>query len=514
MNMLSWNVRGLLSSRTRLKRLLRRERIRFALIIEPMLTSDRLSSLNQELGFSNGYASLETKIWLFWSTDFELDIMADTDQFVCSRVLYKPWQFSFIYVAVYGKYSRAERTSLWQQLSSLLESSAPFILGGDFNVISSISEYRGDALPDKNNIGDFSSFIHDNNLLDLPVTGSLYTWHGRRTTGAVWKRLDRFLLNSHCRDSFTEVQIQVLARTTSDHAPLVFTATNNSMSCPKQFRFQRMWLSHPDFKLVVRQNWSLPADGGGMRALAYKLKRLKIALKVWNKEIFGNVFDRVKVLEAGVAAAKHTYASNPSEESRASLHALQADLLMALKQEECFWRQKARIKWLREGDANTRYFHAVVKDRHRRQRISSVKNSGLLLTTQEDIQQEAVNFYTTLFSAEDCPGSSALVDCLSSGLTDREAQSLLAPLSREEVKEAVWKLDPDSAAGPDGFSGVFYRDCWDLVHEDVFWAVQDFFVGVPIPRAMASAQIVLIPKKSNPDSFADYRPYLPVHFHQ
>lgn len=34
----------------------------------------------------------------------------------------------------------------------------------------------------------------------------------------------------------------------------------------------------------------------------------------------------------------------------------------------------------------------------------------------------------------------------------------------------------------------------------------DFFVGALVPRAISSAQIVLIPKKLVPITFADYRP--------
>ncbi|XP_019151720.1 PREDICTED: uncharacterized protein LOC109148364, partial [Ipomoea nil] len=37
-------------------------------------------------------------------------------------------------------------------------------------------------------------------------------------------------------------------------------------------------------------------------------------------------------------------------------------------------------------------------------------------------------------------------------------------------------------------------------------AALDFYAGVPVPRAISSAQIVLIPKKCNPDTFADFRP--------
>ncbi|XP_031100721.1 uncharacterized protein LOC116004702 [Ipomoea triloba] len=454
-----------------------------------------------------GFASEKTKVWLFWSDSFEVDIEIDNEQFIFCNVSFVPWQFNFSFIAVYAKHTRADRAHLWRQLNELIDDTKPILLGGDFNVISSIAEYRGNASPDLGSISDFSEFINDSSLIDLATLGNQYTWHGVRNTGDVWKRLDRFLMTPAWRDYLSEIRIIVHARTTSDHSPILLCGDNANVSCPKQFRFQSMWTTHHGFLEEVRSNWSLPADGGGMRALAFKLKRLKQALRSWNRDIFGNVFDRIKNHENLVADIEKQYDNCPSPENRALLHKHHADLLLALKQEEMFWRQKARVKWLKEGDANTRFFHATVKDRHRRQRICAIKNdSGNLLTTQPAIQEEAISFYTKLFKAEDCFEMESILQNLPISLEVSDNFSLTKPLTREEIKEAVWKLDPDSAAGPDGFSGTFFRHCWEIVHEDVYLAALDFFAGVPIPCAIASAQLVLIPKVINPDTFADFRP--------
>ncbi|XP_019175644.1 PREDICTED: uncharacterized protein LOC109170966 [Ipomoea nil] len=195
--------------------------------------TDRLLQMITELGFSDGFASETSKIWLLWSADIEVEVVLDSEQFVCCTINYLPWQFVFSFLAVYGKHTRTERAQLWAQLSIVLGGSLPVLLSGDFNVISSLSEYRGSSVPDTNSISDFSSFICDNNLIDLSVIGNQYTGHGIHTTGPVWKRLDRFLMNAAFRDVFTDVRIVVLARTTSDHAPILLTGSNDAVSCPK-----------------------------------------------------------------------------------------------------------------------------------------------------------------------------------------------------------------------------------------------------------------------------------------
>nr|XP_027060692.1 uncharacterized protein LOC113687227 [Coffea arabica] len=76
----------------------------------------------------------------------------------------------------------------------------------------------------------------------------------------------------------------------------------------------------------------------------------------------------------------------------------------------------------------------------------------------------------------------------------------------EEVKRVVFDLDKDSAPGVDGFTGIFFRHCWNIVALDILAATKDFLAGTPIPKGIASTLIVLIPKKPNPATFADFRP--------
>lgn len=56
-----------------------------------------------------------------------------------------------------------------------------------------------------------------------------------------------------------------------------------------------------------------------------------------------------------------------SDDTTAQLSEAQAVLSTMLNRQECMLREKARVKWLTEGDRNSAFFHATLKDRQARQ---------------------------------------------------------------------------------------------------------------------------------------------------
>lgn len=86
-----------------------------------------------------------------------------------------------------------------------------------------------------------------------------------------------------------------------------------------------------------------------------------------------------------------------------------------------------------------------------------MRDDGVEIDTQQDIETEAVHYYQTLFTGESIKSQDDIlkhIPCMIS--TDEKEQLLLLP-TMDEVKKAVWDLSPMCAAGPDGFRGSFYR---------------------------------------------------------
>lgn len=116
--------------------------------------------------------------------------------------------------------------------------------------------------------------------------------------------------------------------------------------------------------------------GSLMRVLVEKLRRVKRELRCWSKEVFDNIFDAVKVAEEAVRLQELVVETDPSEGSLVDLQVKQESLRLALNREAAFWRQKNRIRWLKKGDANSRFFHSAMKQQRLWLFIHCIKDGG------------------------------------------------------------------------------------------------------------------------------------------
>ena len=59
------------------------------------------------------------------------------------------------------------------------------------------------------------------------------------------------------------------------------------------------------------------------------------------------------------------------------------------QQEEILWRKKSRIRWLKEGKKNTRFFHRSTIQRRMHNNIAFINNwKGERLEVHEEVEQE------------------------------------------------------------------------------------------------------------------------------
>jgi hypothetical protein len=173
-------------------------------------------------------------------------------------------------------------------------------------------------------------------------------------------------------------------------------------------------------------------------------------------------------------------------------------------------RQRSRILWLREGEANTKFFHLHTNHRRRKNYIPQIIHNNELLIDQERIEQAFADHYEQLFSAP--PDREFTINFHAIGVPTHDLASLDDEFDEEEVWAAIKDLPGDRSPGPDGFTGSFLKACWGTIKVDLM----NVFRAVRLGRAHGFAKlnralITLLPKKQEASSVNDYRPISLVH---
>ena len=84
--------------------------------------------------------------------------------------------------------------------------------------------------------------------------------------------------------------------------------------------------------------------------------------------------------------------------------------------------------------------------------------------------------------------------------------------SHDEIHNAIFSLNKNSAPGPDGFGAVFYQSFWQIIKQDVLNAVLQFFTTGWLLPYFNSNSLILIPKTDNADSVSQFRPFAVANF--
>lgn len=146
-----------------------------------------------------------------------------------------------------------------------------------------------------------------------------------------------------------------LPGSSSDHSPITLRLWGPTVSLPRQFKFEELWLSdHSCFTTVVLA-WHRRFFGSLVVVLAFKLWATKLALKCWNQVYFGHIQTAIRAVSSQLDLVPVSFPSLSALQLSASL---KVSLDSLQKKEETLWRQKSRVQWLASPYLNTKFFHA------------------------------------------------------------------------------------------------------------------------------------------------------------
>ncbi|MCI24996.1 endonuclease/exonuclease/phosphatase family protein, partial [Trifolium medium] len=129
-------------------------------------------------------------------------------------------------------------------------------------------------------------------------------------------------------------------------------------------------------------------DGWGGFVLKEKLKMIKMALKDWHTTHTQNLHSRIESLKDRLSNLDQKgEEENLSEAELVELHGVTSDFHSLSRMQASICWQQSRLLWLKEGDANSKYFHSVLASRQWGNVISSIQVDGVTLEGVTPIRQ-------------------------------------------------------------------------------------------------------------------------------
>ncbi|XP_035551044.1 uncharacterized protein LOC118349646 [Juglans regia] len=222
------------------------------------------------------------------------------------------------------------------------------------------------------------------------------------------------------RDAPICEKAQVKAAQSSDHSPLVMSLrggvrrlAHEERARQRIFRFEASWNLHEECNNIIQTTWQ-------------------------NQPPQQN--------------------SNTGSDTVA-VKMLQKDIDRLLEDEDVKCKQRAKQLWLKDGDRNSKFFHKCANQRRKTNEIKNlVCEDGRMINDDIGISEAFINqHYQAIFSTMH---PSIFDECLRNTqpkVTEDMNNNLSRSFTTEEVKGALFQMNPLGSPGPDGFSAVFYQ---------------------------------------------------------
>ena len=124
------------------------------------------------------------------------------------------------------------------------------------------------------------------------------------------------------------------------------------------------------------------------------------------------------------------------------------------------WRQKARCRWLKDGDQNTGFFHKQAKARKNFKTVHEIHVHNNVIQDFEDIKAESSKHFSKIYTAKHVNNSdNDIMELVPQIVKRKDNERLTQRVMMEEIKDVVYDMEDDKAPGPDGFNANFIKVC-------------------------------------------------------
>lgn len=208
--------------------------------------------------------------------------------------------------------------------------------------------------------------------------------------------MDRFLANLPFLNLHPNFNVLITNRLWSDHNAIIA-----SMDCPKKnpyvFRFCSKWINDDIFCQKVDQLWKASSLSRPYASFSENLDRFRAYAKQYSYSNKVELDVNIKNLENSIAKLDSQLKLNWNEDLFLTLNNYKIDPSNLLDTKISDLKDKARVKWLSDGDMNIKFFHVCIKERTHQAKWNFILDDGSYTSDHEVIGPLAINYFSKLF---------------------------------------------------------------------------------------------------------------------
>lgn len=124
------------------------------------------------------------------------------------------------------------------------------------------------------------------------------------------------------------------------------------MAGGKNYKFEHLWLTHPQLKQVVKLAWTQQSDADSSLDLQLRLITTGQTLMEWNKDTFGHLPNLIRKSTTQIKQAQHQCAIQTGEELDYWINQEKeprSEHLTLLQCHATYWQQRSKLQWLQSG---------------------------------------------------------------------------------------------------------------------------------------------------------------------
>ena len=203
----------------------------------------------------------------------------------------------------------------------------------------------------------------------------------------------------------------------------------------RNFRYENAWQLEPGFKDVVTDSWNQRVDC----SLIPRLNACAEDMTRWSR-------DHCRKLKTDIEECQrqlHNIRLGTSGEGQVQMVEIRKRMIRLLAQDDAYWLQRAKTHWYRDGDRNTKFFHAFATVRKKVNRILSLEDdTGNKVKDSQGMRMLAQQYFHDLFQRHDSVVT-PIIGVVHHSVSAEDNNALTAPFIKDEFYVAMFSMHLD-----------------------------------------------------------------------